>query len=118
MQSLKKEEKDLAINLMLTLTQLEFLKDACQVLRNSKRILKWSYGYGFYLNNELQRNLYEIIQEKLDMYSSELHVLLEKRYEEAKTNIGDFTSFKEAVQASVYKCRSVRDFINAYVNYY
>jgi len=106
MKAIRKEEKDLALNLMLTLTQLEFLREACQVLRNSKRILKWSYGYGFYLNNELQRNLYEIIQEKLDMYSSELHVLLEKKYEECKMNIGDFTSFKENVQASVYKCKS------------
>ena len=65
-----------------------------QVLRNSKRILKWSYGYGFYLNNDLQRNLYEIIQEKLDMYSSELHVLLEKKYEEAKNDISDFYSIQ------------------------
>ena len=91
----------------MSLTQLEFLHEACQVLRNSKRILKWSYGYGFYLENDLQRNLYEIIQEKLDMYSSELHVLLEKEYEKAKENIGEFTKFKDKVLASVYKCKQV-----------
>lgn len=101
----KQEQKDLAIHLSLSLTQLEFLLDACHVLRNSKRILKWSYGYGFYLDNDLQRNLYEIIQEKLDMYSSELHVLLEKDYEKCKENISEFTKFKDKVLASVYKCK-------------
>ena len=111
MKALKQEEKDLAINLMLTLTQLEFLREACQVLRNSKRILKWSYAYGFYLSNELQRNLYEIIQEKLDMYSSELHVLLEKKYEETKKSLGEFTQFKEAVQSSIFKCKCVKKFV-------
>ena len=110
MKAIKKEEKDIALNLMLTLNGLEFLREACQVLRNSKRILKWSYGYGFYLDNDLQRNMYEIIQEKLDMYSSELHVLLENKYEECKTNIKDFTAFKENVQASIYKCKSVNYF--------
>ena len=108
MKGIKAEEKEIAISLMLTLTQLEFLKEACQVLRNSKRALKWSYAYGFYLNNDLQRNLYEIIQEKLDMYSSELHVMLEKKYEESKHSISDFTVFKTSVQASVFKCKQVR----------
>jgi len=106
LKTLKAEQKDVAINLMLSLTQMEFLIDACHTLRNSKRILKWSYAYGFYLSNDLQRNLYEIIQEKLDMYSSELHVLLEKKYEDAKNNIGDFTKFKDLVLSAVYKCKS------------
>jgi ariadne-1 len=105
MATLKKEEKDIAINLNLTLTQLEYLKEACQVLKNAKRILKWSYAYGFYLENELQRNLYEIIQEKLDQYSQELHVLLETKYDEAKKNIGDFTDFKTKVLAAVFKTK-------------
>ena len=107
MKVIQQEQKDIAINLMLTLTQLEFLNEACQVLRNSKRTLKWSYAYGYYLNNDLQRNLYEIIQENLDMYSSELHVLLEKKYEEVKKSIGEFTQFKQTVQSSVFKCRQV-----------
>jgi len=109
MKNIKREQKEIAINLALTLTQLEFLENGCQVLRNAKRTLKWSYAYGFYLNNELQRNLYEIIQEKMDMYSSELHVLMEKDYETAKTNIGDFTKFKDKVLSSMFKCRQSSD---------
>lgn len=108
MKAIQQEQKDIAINLILTLSQLEFLNEACQVLRNSKRILKWSYAYGYYLTNDLQRNLYEIIQENLDMYSSELHVLLEKKYEEAKMSIGEFTTFRQAVQSSVFKSKQVR----------
>jgi len=111
-KAIKNEEKELAISLALTLTQLEFLEQGCQILRNVKRTLKWSYAYGFYLNNDLQRNLYEIIQEKMDMYSSELHVMLEKDYEKAKNNIGDFTKFKDRVMSSVFKCRQVRQFFN------
>lgn len=107
LKALKTEQKDVAITLMLSLTQMEFLIEACLVLRSSKRILKWSYAYGFYLNNDLQRNLYEIIQENLDKYSSELHVLLEKKYLESKNNIGDFTKFKDLVLSSVYKCDQV-----------
>jgi len=110
-KAIKNEEKDLAINLALTLTQLEFLEQGCQILRNVKRTLRWSYAYGFYLNNDLQRNLYEIIQEKMDMYSSELHVMLEKDYEKAKTNIGDFTKFKDRVMASVFKCKQVHYYL-------
>jgi ariadne-1 len=109
MRNLKKEQKEIAINLSLTLTQLEFLENGCQVLRNAKRTLKWSYAYGFYLSNDLQRNLYEIIQEKMDMYSSELHVLMEKDYETAKTNIGDFTKFKDKVLSAMFKCRQSCD---------
>ena len=105
MKGLKAEEKDLSYSLSLTLTQLEFLQNACQVLRNAKRTLKWSYAYGFHLDNDLQRNLYEIIQEKMDMYSSELHVLLEKEYPVAKANITDFTIFKEKIMVAVFKCK-------------
>jgi len=105
LKGVKEEQKSLAIELVLSLTQMEFLIDACYVLRNSKRILKWSYAYGFYLENDLQRNLYEIIQEKLDQYSGELHVLLEKDYETAKKEIGSFTKFKDKVLSSVYKCK-------------
>jgi ariadne-1 len=104
-KGIQEEQKDLAIDLVLSLTQLEFLIEACHVLRNSKRILKWSYAYGFYLENPLQRNLYEIIQENIDIYSGELHVLLEKTYEHAKKNIGDFTKFKDKVLGTMYKCR-------------
>lgn len=105
MKNLKAEEKDLSFHLSLTLTQLEFLQNACQILRNAKRTIKWSYAYGFHLDNALQRNLYEIIQEKMDMYSSELHVLLEKDYPVAKETITTFTVFKEKIMAAVFKCK-------------
>jgi len=49
--------------------------------------------------------LYEIIQEKLDQYSSSLHVMLEKDFEEAKKNITDFTKFKEALLAESFKTK-------------
>lgn len=106
MGNLKKEQKDLALSLNLTLTQLEYLLEACQILKNGKRILKWSYAYGFYLENDLQRNLYEIIQENLDISSGELHVLLETKYEQAKKNISEFTDFKSKVLAAVYKTKT------------
>lgn len=61
MRTINEEQKELATDLGLSLTQMEFLINSCLTLRNSKRILKWSYAYGFYLDNDLQRNLYEII---------------------------------------------------------
>jgi ariadne-1 len=109
-KALKEEQKDIAINLALSLTQLEFLLEACLTLRSAKRILKWSYAYGFYLKNDLQRNVYEIILEKMDMHSSTLHVLMEKKYHEAKANIGDFTNFKQQVLSTTYLCKSVTSY--------
>jgi ariadne-1 len=107
LSQMKAEEKPLAIKLALSLIQLEFLTEACHVLRMSKRVLKWSYAYGFYLKNDLQKNIYAIIQEKLDMYSSELHVLLEKNYQQDKEDIGKFTVFKEKVLSAMFKCKRV-----------
>jgi hypothetical protein len=101
--------KDLAISLQLTLLQLEFLEKACLVLSTCKRILKWSFVYGYYIQDPLQRNLYEIIQEKIDTFSQNLHILLEKKYDEAKKDIVDFTKFKDAVVTEVYKCEQVRN---------
>jgi ariadne-1 len=108
----KEEMKTVAIGLQLTLMQLEFLERACFVLTNCKRILKWSFVYGYYIQDPLQRNLYEIIQEKIDMFSSNLHVLLEKKYDTVKDEIVDFTKFKDQVVAEVFKCETVSFFLN------
>lgn len=109
LKHIQANQKDVAHGLLLTLTQLEFLEEACRTLINVKRTLKWSYTYGFHLTDALQRNLYEIIQQNMDMYSSELHVFLEKDYEDARKNIGDFTKLKDKILSAVYKCKQSQE---------
>ncbi len=52
-----KEEKDVAIHLKLSLTQLEFLEKACDTLNACKTLLKWSLAYGYFLEDQLQSNM-------------------------------------------------------------
>jgi ariadne-1 len=113
MKEISHNQKDLAISLGLTLTQLEFTLNACKILIKAKRILKWSYAYGYYIENDLQRNLYEIIQQQLDIFSGELHVLMEKDFENDKKEIGSFTNFKDKVLSAMHKT----DYVNLFLRF-
>merc|ERR1712038_2016706 len=59
--------------------ELQFLYDALLQVRACRRVLKWSYVYGYYLEEDgAEKNLFEHLQKHLEEKTDHLHELLEK----------------------------------------
>lgn len=85
---------------------MEYLQTACQTLRTTKRILKWSYAYSFYLKPSAEKNMCQILQEKLNKHSDILQGLLTGKYQEAKF-AKYYAQCKERIRTSEFKCKKV-----------
>lgn len=58
--------------------ELQFLVEALQQVRVCRRVLKWTYVYGFYLQGQgAERNLFEHLQKNLEEKTDALHEMLE-----------------------------------------
>ena len=62
--------------------EVEFLKLAVEQVIRCRRVLKWTYVFGFYLSPGLEKNLFEHLQEKLEENTDHLHELVEKPLED------------------------------------
>lgn len=58
--------------------ELQFLFDAIKQVRACRRVLKWSYVYGYYLEDTGEKNLFEHLQKNLEEKTDTLHEMLEK----------------------------------------
>jgi ariadne-1 len=58
--------------------ELEFLKEAAEQVVVNRRVLKWTYAFGFYLSAGQEKNLFEHLQEKLEENTEHLHEMVEK----------------------------------------
>mmetsp|Transcript_56233 Transcript_56233/g.163013 ORF Transcript_56233/g.163013 Transcript_56233/m.163013 type:complete len:541 (+) Transcript_56233:168-1790(+) len=62
--------------------ELQFLYDALRQVRVCKRVLKWTYVYGYYLDEVgPEKNLFEHLQKNLEEKTDYLHEMLEKELE-------------------------------------
>jgi ariadne-1 len=61
----------------LPLSELNFLKEALQTVISSKRTLKNSYVFGYYLKDGNEKKLFEYSQSFLERNSDNLHMLIE-----------------------------------------
>jgi len=63
--------------------ELEFLYDAIKQVRGCRRVLKWTYVYGYYLDEAgpAEKNLFEHLQKNLEEKTDNLHEMLEKEFE-------------------------------------
>merc|ERR1719476_672770 len=62
--------------------ELQFLYDALRQVRECRRVLKWSYVYGYYLEEEgPEKNLFQHLQRDLEEKTDHLHEMLEKDFE-------------------------------------
>jgi len=68
-----------------------FLFDATEQLRANRRVLQWSYVYGFYLSKDkvAEKNLFEYLQEDMEKHTNYLSELYEKPIEK----IADYQAF-------------------------
>lgn len=62
--------------------EVEFLKLAVEQVIRCRRVLKWTYVFGYYLMPGLEKNLFEHLQEKLEENTDHLHELVEKPLDE------------------------------------
>ena len=70
-------QKKLMTNKGLPLSELNFLKEALQTVISSKRTLKNSYVFGYYLKDGNEKKLFEYSQSFLERNSDNLHMLIE-----------------------------------------
>merc|ERR1719277_25130 len=62
--------------------ELQFLFDAMKQVRACRRVLKWTYVYGYYLEEAGPvKNLFEHLQKNLEEKTDTLHEMLEKELE-------------------------------------
>lgn len=71
---------------------LVFLRDATDSIIRSRRLLKYSYVFGYYLMNKKEKDLFEHIQSLLEKNVNRLHELLEN---ETMTNIMALNDFED-----------------------
>jgi len=62
--------------------ELQFLYDALRQVRACRRVLKWTYVYGYYLEETgPEKNLFEHLQKNLEVKTDSLHEMLEKDFD-------------------------------------
>merc|ERR1712217_612870 len=81
--------------------ELQFLYDALRQVRSCRRVLKWTYVFGYYLEeSSREKPLFEFLQKNLEEKTDYLHELLEKdlqdvgKSEEAAMSTGASTKEK------------------------
>jgi ariadne-1 len=93
----------------------KFLLEGTEQLINNRRVLQWSYVYGYYLDQDKSRasekNLYVYLQEDLEKHTNYLSEL----YERPTEKIGDYQAFvkwKEEVTNYTRVCqRFLQNFV-------
>ena len=61
--------------------ELTFLETALDIVIKCRKVLKWTYAYGFYLEDVKEKNLFEDAQEQLEKNCDRLHEYLEQDFE-------------------------------------
>jgi ariadne-1 len=77
----------------------KFLKEATEQLIRNRRVLQWSYVYGYYLDKSktAEKNLFEYLQEDLEKHTNHLSELYEMPLEKLEGNYQKFMQWKEDV---------------------
>jgi len=76
----------------------KFLKEAAEQLLENRRVLMWSYVFGYYLEKakSAERNLFEWLQEDLEKHTNHLSELYEMPNDKVD-NYHKFIKWKEDV---------------------
>lgn len=80
-QDVEKRVQELHDKHGFEIIELQFLYDALKQVRACRRVLKWTYVYGYYLEEAgPEKNLFEYLQRNLEEKTDNLHELLEKDF--------------------------------------
>merc|ERR1719329_1260982 len=99
--------------------ELQFLYDALRQVRGCRRVLKWTYVYGYYLEEAgPQKNLFEYLQKNLEEKTDNLHEKLEKDFNKFFTQEGAAPSEEPANGAGeVNHIENFKSFRSEVVNF-
>mmetsp|Transcript_3584 Transcript_3584/g.3960 ORF Transcript_3584/g.3960 Transcript_3584/m.3960 type:complete len:523 (-) Transcript_3584:184-1752(-) len=95
-QSAKLEDKlmEIAERIMHELAEkgmswidVQFIKTATEQLTEARDVLKWTYVYGYFLPDQVNRELFEYLQGELEEGTEKLSELLEAKGEKDRMNI-------------------------------
>ncbi|KAJ0972327.1 hypothetical protein J5N97_020286 [Dioscorea zingiberensis] len=80
-------------------SQLKFVIEAWSQIVECRRVLKWTYAYGYYLpdHEHAKRQFFEYLQGEAESGLERLHQCVEKElqiYLEAETSVRDFNDFR------------------------
>lgn len=85
---------------------VQFILNAVNAVVSCRRVLKWTYCFGYYLEGELEKQIFENHQERLEKFTEELHGLTEKTTEDlrdtkVRTQIVNYTRVVEKYRKNV-----------------
>jgi ariadne-1 len=85
---------------------VQFVLQAVNAVIECRRVLKWSYVFGYYLDSELEKVIFENHQERLEKFTEALHGLSEKPLEDlletsVRTQIVNYTRVVERYRDNV-----------------
>lgn len=117
---LEKQVPQLHDDYNFDVTELHFLYEALRQVRSCRLGLKWSYVYGYYLeegkDSGSEKNLFEYLQRNLEEKNDLLHEMLEKELQiflKREKDPGEESLPKEVVQKQFMEFRSkVTNFTN------
>eukprot|EP00931_Biecheleriopsis_adriatica_P053750 TRINITY_DN3153_c0_g1_i1.p1 TRINITY_DN3153_c0_g1~~TRINITY_DN3153_c0_g1_i1.p1 ORF type:complete len:532 (-),score=94.03 TRINITY_DN3153_c0_g1_i1:91-1686(-) len=69
--------------------ELQFLHDALIQVRVCRQVLKWTYVYGYYHEDNSEKTLFEHIQKNLEEKTDRLHEMLERDFDQIFFNEND-----------------------------
>lgn len=90
----------------------KFLQEATEQLLNNRRVLQWSYVYGFFLKDRPQeKQLYEFLQEDLEKHTNRLSEV----YETPVERIEDYAAFIKWKEEVANYTRVTKRFLDKFV---
>jgi len=90
----------------------KFLQEATEQLLNNRRVLKWSYVYGFYLRDKpAEKQLFEFLQEDLEKHTNRLSEV----YETPIERIEDYAAFMKWKEEVANYTRVTKRFLDKFV---
>ncbi|EOA39378.1 hypothetical protein CARUB_v10012456mg [Capsella rubella] len=78
-------------------SQLKFIADAWLQIVECRRVLKWTYAYGYYLSDHAKRQFFEYLQGEAESGLERLHKCVEKEievFQTAEDPSNDFNNFR------------------------
>lgn len=107
-----KKEQDILAKFEVRSQDTKFLLEATEQLLNNRRVLQYSYVYGYYLDKRCQeRNLYEYLQEDLEKHTNYLSTL----YETPIDKINDYQEFIKWKEQVTNYTRITKKFLDNFV---
>jgi len=107
-----KKEQEILTKFDVRSADTKFLMEATEQLLRNRRVLQYSYVYGYYLDKKSQeRNLFEYLQEDLEKHTNHLSTL----YETPTDKIEDYQAFMKWKEQVTNYTRITRKFLDNFV---